>query len=366
MLFPVEELFSSVLVALAEAIAVRSVPPQNRLPCDRYVARSALQKAVRRAEPGLAQRALATLWRDDPRGVWRHLAIICVEDVGVANVDLLSQIVAARRNTMWRRHVGGDWAVLAEQARQMAISEHCQSACDLLLKALNDPGNEAARVEALDAEPGALAAHIANETLPVEFRGVAALALGGGLAEGQPHVDPCAVFDLLAETGRGAHITAACRAAWKLTRNPMALLLPLLWALWIEQASYAVRFDPMQPIQMIHGVPACALDQFTRLGNTASRQLLARVPMLHAMLAEAGIAPAAQPRAVGDLLFLIEGGLLANRVIWLVADGLRLPHRWLSVVRKLAPDALASALAHVAVKGRQIAQIRRELLISKT
>jgi hypothetical protein len=358
MLFPDEALFEYVLIDLAEAVAAHPAPPILPLACDRYVARSCLQKAIRRAEPVLAQRALANVFLHDRRSAWRALTIIALEDVGVANVDLLAQTVAAYRDRAWRAQMGGDWPVLAELTRQMAQSLHCQCACDLLLRATNDPALEHARAAALDLPPRKLAAELWNGGAAVLGRGVAALAMGGALAEGQRQSEACGVFDIFAETSRSTHVVATCRAAWTLSRNPMAMLLPLIWEHWLD-ADHQVAGDAFPPVQMIDGVPGYALDQFTRIGNTISRALLREDSEIREMLGHAGIPGGQQARAVGDLLFISEGGLLTNRAIWAIGDQLRLPERSLPAVAKLA-ECLPKAMMHITSKSRQIALLRQQ------
>ena len=357
MLFPNDALFEYVLTDLGEAVAARPAPPVTPLPCDRWVARSCLQKAIRRAEPELAQRALANLLEYDRRSAWRALAIICLEDVGVANVDLLAQIVAAQRNRKWREHVGGDWRVMSELARQMAASEHCQAACDLLLRATNYPALDQQRAAALEHAPAELCRTLWDARSALQVRGTAALAIGGGLADGQRHHDPYAVFDILEDVGRSSHVVATCRAAWKFTSNPMSLLLPLVWERWMLVDGRDTIDDPLPPVQMLDGVPGYSLDQFTRIGNTISRALLRADPRLRQLLDGAGIRPGAQSRAVGDLLFLLEGGLLRHRVVWPAADELRLPYRSLPAVAAMQ-EQTAEILAHLAAQPDQLAGLR--------
>ena len=358
MLFPHDATVERSLSDLSEDMATRPVPQVNPLPCDRWVARSCLQKALRRGEPALARRALANLFNYDRRATWRHLAIIALEDVGVANLDLLVRLVAARQYPAWRKAMGGDWPVMAELTRRMATSRHCQAACDLLLKALNDPQWAADRANVLEAEPSVLAALLRNSEAPLAERTLAALAMGGGLADGQTNNDPSAVFDLFAETGGSTQIGDTCREAWKLTRNPMAMLLPLVWEQWSLIDSYGEIDDWLPPVQMIGGVPGYSLDQFTRVGNAISRAFLRENPPFSERLGAAGVAPAARPRALGDILFVIEGGLVKRRVIWPLADKLRLPHRQLPLIGKVGPN-LDAAIDLVRSKASQIAHLRK-------
>ena len=357
MLFPDEALFDYVLIDLAEAVAARPVPPMQPLPCDRYVARSCLQKAIRRGEAELATRALANMFDYDRRATWRAMTIIALEDVGVANIDLLAQIVAAQRNRKWRAQQGGDWRVMAELTRQMALSGHCQAACDLLLRATNELSLDGRRAAALEHAPADLSRTLWDGSIALEGRGIAALALGGGLAEGQQLHDPCAVFDILTEGGRSSHVVATCRAAWKLSRNPMALLLPMIWEQWMLIDCHRTADDPLPPVQMIDGVPGYALDQFTRIGNTISRAVLRFDPALRQLLEEAGVGSGAQSRAVGDLLFLIEGGLVSKRARWKIGEELRLPWRCLGSTTVMR-DQVPSGLEYLRQRTGQAAQLR--------
>lgn len=358
MLFSDNTHFDVALHDLAATIAVAPAALINPLPCDRWIARSCLQKAIRRAEPELAQRAVANLFQHDRRAAWRHLTIIALEDVGVANVGILTSIIAAQQNRLWRNNQGGDWPVMAQLVRQMAIGEHCQAACDLLLRTLNDPQFDDHRAAALDMDVPALAHALMDNPGALETKATAAMALGGRLADGQRFNDPCAVFDILGESGRTSYVVSSCRAAWKLSRNPMAFLLPIVWERWIEFADHHVVNDDMPPVQLVNGVPGYALDQFTRTGNSISRALLKNEPTIGTLFTRAGIAPAQQSKTVGDLLFLLEGGLLANRVIWPTGDLLRTPYRQLPAVTGLG-DRLIDALNIMLSKARQVAKLRQ-------
>lgn len=355
-----ESLFDYVQMELADALAQFPMTLPQPLDCDRWIARSALQKTIRRGEVELAQRALANLFTHDPATVWRHLIIICVEDVGVANVDLLVQIVAAKRDKMWRRQMGGDWHVMASLVRLMAESNHCQAACDLLLKVMNDPTLDQAKADVLDSDTEQWTSVIADMDKAVEERAVGALAMGGCLAEGQTGADPGGVFDVMAEMGHFSHVVETSRAAWKISRNPMCLLLPLVWQMFTHDDRHRISSDPMPAIHMIGDVPGYALDQFTRTGNQISRAYLNEDEELGNLVEIAGISKAAYARTLGDVIFLIEGGHVANRIIWPAAEILRQPSRWLPAVATLGPH-LPAILRHCQAKAGQITKARHRL-----
>ena len=359
-MFPENDLFEYVLDGLAEAMAGFAAPMPKPLPCDRWIARSGLQKGIRRGAIDIALAALATLFEADPRSIWRHLTIIALEDVGVAGMDVIASVVTAARNRAWRNAHGGDWAVASFLVREMCDSLHCQAACDLLLRSLNDPAQDRLRGDMLEADMAQVAGVIVEAGRSAEERGMAALAMGGGLADGQRHRDPGAVFDLLGE-GPSSHVVATCRAAWRTNRNEMALLLPIVWTEWMKAPAPETSDDPMPPVVMAEGVPTYAVDQFTRIGGQVARALLDLDQQLRKLLDDAGITRARQPRAVGDLRFLHEGSCLARRAIWSLGDRLRQPFRQLRIVADL--DArLDNGLRHIAAKDAVIADLCQQQL----
>ena len=77
-------LFHSGFAALSPVSPLDAVEP---LPCDRWLAASALQKAIRRGDALTAQRAVRTLYRYDPRSACRRLLVIAREDIGIGAPD---------------------------------------------------------------------------------------------------------------------------------------------------------------------------------------------------------------------------------------------------------------------------------------
>jgi hypothetical protein len=356
-MFPENVLFDFVRLHLEEEM-VGCVPPHAEpLPYDRWLARSCLQKAIRRGETETAHRALATLLEQDRYGIWRHLMVIALEDVGVADLDTVARVVAAGRNRAWRKARGGEWAVASFLVQRMAEGLHCQAACDLMLVATNLPALDGFRVEALDADHAELIRLFGRTAERPEKRGVVALAIGGGLAEKQAHHDPEAVFGILAEQRYSPRVVEICRAAWTSTRNPMALLLPVVWQQWMSNDVLAVQGDLMPLTPSSGKVPWYAIDQFTRLGGQVARAYLARDGQMRSILDHAGIGRLQQPRTLGDLLFLIEGGLVERRAIWPTGDRLRLPVRALPGAIKLG-SSLGDALAQLLSKADLIAKLR--------
>ncbi len=326
-------LLASLEARLSGAPEIAYIP----LPTDRWIARSCLQKAIRRGDAGLACRALATLFREDKYGIWRHLIVIAFEDVGAANFDVVAQLVSASADRKWRERVGGTWRVAAFLASELATGPHCQAACDLLLRARNAAQFQPYRIAFAGTDPDELAGIICSPGFEIEKRAVAVLALAG---EYGARSDPALVLRALDNQPYSGAFIEQCALAWTKTRDPMTLLFPLIWESFMKgDVREEVSNDEMPAeVYVAPGVPGYVLDQFTRTGNTAARMLLARRSDLREALYRAGIASASQPRAVGDLIFLAEGGLLHQRTSWATADHLRLPWRSLPVVSKVGAE----------------------------
>ncbi|HTM80195.1 hypothetical protein [Asticcacaulis sp.] len=354
-------MFDFVLAGLAEEITTAKIIITHPIPCDRWIARSALQKAIRRGEADIALAALATLFEAVGEGIWRHLTVIALEDIGAAGIDTVARVVAAGRNRKWRALLGGDWRAASVLVCQMAAERHCQAACDLLMRLTNDPLREGSRIAAMDRNPADLVDIIRDGDAELMERAEAALALGGGLAEEQPLHQAAAVFRALEGIGFSSHVFVTCQAAWRLCRNPMALLLPFIWLEWMKEREVPSTDDLIPETKMIDQVPAYAIDQFTRVGGQVARAFLVRNPALLAMMDSRRIHSASRARIVGDLIFLNEGGLVVNRPIWQTADRLRLPHRPLPATFVLR-EKLNEVLKYMARKASDIEFLRRQNL----
>jgi hypothetical protein len=73
-----------------------------------WLAMSLLQEAIRRGHDGLALRATATLLRDSPDRLWRRCGGIAFEDIGVADLDVVSLVTAALAGKLFRVRAGGE------------------------------------------------------------------------------------------------------------------------------------------------------------------------------------------------------------------------------------------------------------------
>src|SRR5271157_3172398 len=97
-----------------------SRPIPRPLAIDPWVASSLLQKAIRRGDADLAERAAVTLHRLRGKGIWRRFLVIAFEDLGVASVSALIEATTACNDPVLWQGVGGEEQALRHVARRLA------------------------------------------------------------------------------------------------------------------------------------------------------------------------------------------------------------------------------------------------------
>ena len=108
--------------------------PIKPLPCDRWLALSAMEKSIRRGDGLTAQRALRTLYQPDPSTPLRRLLIIAFEDVGIGALGAV--VLTARRsmNAKALREMGRDEAAARATAQMLTETRKtaAPTCCSLL------------------------------------------------------------------------------------------------------------------------------------------------------------------------------------------------------------------------------------------
>ena len=127
-----EALTEYLINGLSEALAKAEEPtPPIPLAADRYIALSALQKAIRRGEEELALRAAMNLMIGGPHAIWRRLGIIAFEDIGVADIDAVGWVTVVIGKPDVRQRLGGEWRVADFLIRTLCRSAKCRATDEL-------------------------------------------------------------------------------------------------------------------------------------------------------------------------------------------------------------------------------------------
>ena len=310
--------------SLQGAVASQPRPP-TPLPLDvsPWLAMSILQKAIRRGLEDPALKAAMTLLRDAPEKLWRRIGCIAYEDIGVASLDAVGLATVALAGKRHRSALGGEWAIASYLVAEMCRAPKCWAADDLLMACELHPAYAQARSELPYLTTRDLIT-IATGQASVHERALALwYALGTDRARStlaSRRGEPRAVFDHLGEAGWPHSIVEVAREGFRRTG---IMLCPLVALLSCEQRqAIQLESDELPPGEMIGDVPSWALDVYTREGRAAFAGLLETdAPAVRWIQRNAR--QARRVSFIGHIIFRVEGGLVANRMQWPLAEELR-------------------------------------------
>ena len=244
-----------------------SPPP---LPCDRWVASSVLQKAIRRGDAMTAARAATTLVEQGWAPLWRRLLVIAVEDIGVGSVNVCIEVV---------RLVGAQkYAVPA--IRKAALYRACNLLAEapkdrstdyLIAMAMHDPELEETRQLCARADISERLEYAVSPNWSLPMRAVAAWYASGVESWPERRVgrgDLPGLMQRFADRGAPTELLEATCVTANKTREPITVFLPLLWLALANEPSKIVQTD-LPHSGEVDGVPLYALDLHTRIGRVA-------------------------------------------------------------------------------------------------
>lgn len=317
-------LFHSSDPAMQALAATRVNPPCEPLPISPWVAMSAMQKGIRRGDLDLATRAAATLLKVDPAKLWRRLAGIVVEDIGLADLECVKLVMAATAGKNFRREFGDEWKIASLVVARMCAAPKCRASDDLLLSVSHHH------------KLAELRASMAGEELPehlsrIKGRGallgasVAALNASGVRWEGQVTgkiADPKALFAAMRATGIDDTIVSLAEQGFRRTREALPVLLPLL-TLAMPSGELSATDDELPAVVIgRNGLPTYCLDRFSREGGATLSRFLKRDTETVRWLRK--YVPVERRLSVlAGGLFRVEGGLVRRRAEWPCAVTLR-------------------------------------------
>lgn len=254
---------------LACEIDSNSVLPSKTIAADPWVVSSLLQKSIRRGEIDIAQCAALTLGKFRGPAIWRRLMVIAFEDVGVANIDAITAVVAAGSDTAVRKSCGSNGRVAIHLAGLLAASPKDRSA-DYLVGANDHPALANFARTIRDASVDAMLLAVGDKSLSLPNRAIAAFFAAipqGDTVGGWAGLDR--LLGAYRELGVPEDLLGATQIAASRTREPITAMVPLIWL--VAQASRETRVcDCAVPSLVQMGdVPLYALDQHTRLGREA-------------------------------------------------------------------------------------------------
>jgi hypothetical protein len=304
------------------ASCVRGARPAP-LRCDSFVARSAMQKAIRRGLPQIALRAAATVMLTNSAVVWRRLLVTALEDLGIHETSLLVRIAAAVERRRFGIKLQDEWPLIERLILECCSATRCQAANDLHNLALNHPRYEQFRASTEDLMLRDLMAIAGDGGRDLIERNIAVLScLGADHAPwslrrliAEPEVLAAAICPPAHQSARTVYAWAFRRA-----RLPLATSSLLLIAANGFPVTKPPAFDDaLPPLRLIKGVPSFALDQYTRVGRAAIRDFVSASEKWRAFAGRLRLSRGQQCRAAGELLFRAEGAVVTRRSSWDIA-----------------------------------------------
>lgn len=283
---------------------------RERLPSDRWLLGSALQKAIRRGLDVEALQVAQALHHTDASYAWRRLRVIALEDVGLGDIETVATLLAVAGKQQLRQGLGDEQLYLSF-ARALAIAPKDRTACDLLCWIEFSPDVVSYRTGLLELskrwEPLVL-----DDEAPIWQRAVA-LQLIAGLT-----VRTRSGYRMLSRADAptwhrviealSLHPLVALAARKGTATESLNVALPFAYWLYQQACMRPSRTGLAESPPRIGGLLAPAYDMHTRAGLQALRLFLKSEPPFRQQLLEAGATD--QVRALGFLLFQVEGGLL--------------------------------------------------------
>ncbi|MBB3066655.1 hypothetical protein [Limibacillus halophilus] len=242
-----------------------------------WLAMSLLQKAIRRGRVDLALCAARALYRKSPDRLWRRLAVIAFEDVGLADIDAVGLVLAGLSGRKRWARIGGEWAVVSYLTLHLARACKCRATDDLVIVADWHLDLEDVRLSMTYQPFRTLIEHLRSDA-PLESRAVALrYCLGTDRFPSfnmRPRKgDPKALFECFENSQVPMTVVALASEGFK---KGAGLLAPHLMLLWQERSarSLACMADELPEETQISGIPSWCFDMHVREGNRAFARFL--------------------------------------------------------------------------------------------
>ena len=253
-----------------------SAPRTGPLTIDVRLAVSALQKAIRRGNEAEALSCARLLADKDPQRLWRRLAVIAMEDVGIGDFDVIANTIFASRSKVWRDKQGGDGHVASYLVSRLCAAPKSRGTDDLGLVAEYHPDFEEARADLACAPQASLCDLVADPSQSIVVRSLAGVYLAGTdrwsvnvLPHRRGHIR--VVLELYDHVGVPDYVCEAIDGGAKKERGILPVNLGLMWLQAAASTSRHIRDESasLTHLGVIDGVSSEAYDMHTQLGRRA-------------------------------------------------------------------------------------------------
>ncbi len=309
--------------------AVRQVTPPalTILPWkDKWVLASALQKAIRRGDAALAMRCADTMLSLDMSMLLRRLQGTALEDVGIGDLEAVTQAIVVTVDVNWLHRLGGVRETLWYVISRLSEAPKERSADYLLSITQHDPALAGLRTDFADAPMLDLLGCLGNKNASIESRALAMwYAIGTDRLPGTNLAtrkgDPAAVRYTLECLGAPSVLLEAGKLAWRRMRNPFPAFVPLLVTV-VTPGMATVQENTLPPPDFINGIPLYALGGHTRPGKAALREFVNKCLPMRKFL-EQHVPEIKWGEAIHVSTFHAEAALCQRHIIWSLGQELR-------------------------------------------
>ncbi len=286
---------------------------------------SLMQKAIRRGDPINAISGGFFYLRNNERGFWKRLCICAIEDIGIANLELVAQVHIAAGSKRLRSSIGG-----CDRTACALISALCASSKD---RATDDLFDILSRVPILNDMKADFAERSHIDLLddvnqlrnPIIHRTIAAVQLATGWDGFDAYLPKYnnwfGVISSITEEVASPCVVAASNLGIKRTGLVLAPFLVLLNG--HKQACLQTVDDAFPKAVDIDGLPSWALGGHTRCGLDSFRRYVACSNKMYGLIKRTSTKEVSPAQIIAGLIFRLESGQLANRMDWDVGRSLK-------------------------------------------
>jgi hypothetical protein len=340
-------------------------PKLAPLKLDPWATSSLLQKAIRRGETELAQRAARAFHKYRGNSIWRRLVTIAVEDIGIADPELVWQVTRLGTDKWLRSVLDSDAHLLDDMVSRLAAAPKDRSADYLHCAATKLPAALLERTMLERASEEMLVSVASDLSEPLIRRATSALLACSSAGKLDAKLNKGRVERLLsAFPVRFQSIDNTVVQLTATSVHPFYLMLPLLWSWWWHcGAECRVVADDLPEAEFVDGIPLYTFDMHTAVGKRA----IAMLPQRNADVRHALAQRVPQDRWADVAMmscFYADAAPVANRLEWCAS-------RWLEFVGMHADmmsvgcsfEAVGPVLECVRIKLPILNELRRSVLL---
>jgi hypothetical protein len=213
-----------------------------------------------------------------------------------------------------------DWPLMAGLIGRACNSIKCQSANDLHNVSLNSSEAEYWNATTANMTSGELLESAADKSLPIIQRNNTVIGLtANAVSHRTAEMRQRAIGELIGAISKHVCQETALTYQWALGKSQLPLATASILISEVDRTRspiQASRSDLIPLSTSICGIPAYALDQYTRAGRAAVRDFVDQSIEWKQFAHDTGLSRGNQISAAGELLFRVESAVVDRRREW--------------------------------------------------